>query len=79
VQIVPNLIADVPEHRAPLLFGALRRSGVLEIAMQSVRMAGENRATLLRVVADGEHIVEIRKRLMNPVPIAPGFVVWTEV
>ncbi len=43
-QVRSYLVADPPEYPQPECFGALRRSRVLEILMEPVRVAGKDRA-----------------------------------
>jgi len=61
-QVQPQFVPHTPEHGQPLLFRALRAGRVLEGVMQPVRMARIDRAAFLRVVADGEHVIETLAR-----------------
>src|SRR5271157_2374325 len=54
-----ELAAHPAEFRELLLFRALHSGGVIEAPMDALRGGGKDGATLLGVVADGNHVIEI--------------------
>ena len=51
---VPNLIAHASEDGVLLVLGAGRVRGVVEAPMVAIHLAGEHRARLVGVAADGD-------------------------
>src|SRR5262249_35946380 len=61
-QVRSNLITDPAECAHWRHFGTLCGRRVLEILMEPVRVAGKDRAGLLRVIAHRQHVVELLSR-----------------
>ena len=53
------MIANAPEFGHPLLFCALNGSRIFKAPVNALGGGGENRATLLGVVANGDDIIEM--------------------
>ena len=55
----PQFVANAPESRQSFLFRALHRSGIIDTPMNAYCFRRKDGATLLRVIADRDHVVEI--------------------
>ena len=54
---VGNLITDAAEGAEPLVVGADRARRIIEWPVEPLDVSGGQRATLGRIVADGDHVV----------------------
>ena len=58
-QILSDLVANASEYGEPLLLGTLQSGGVFKVVVDGNRLAREDRAAFLCVVADGQDVVEL--------------------
>src|SRR5436190_6863394 len=58
-KVAAQFVSHAPKSLESFCFGVLDTGGILEAAVETSGVAGENRTTLFRVIANGKYDVEV--------------------